>query len=127
MQNVGFSNEVKNLKEQLTPTANALDILQSDSATIADACHKWCELIINEQAMQAPHFLANILHPKYKGNLMKPEHTGAAQKYLLQKNPDLISVVSRLMICHCQNLFSMNRVWTSKQLFGGSVSENWVQ
>ena len=48
-QNVGLFNEVKNLKEQLTPMANILDSLQSDSATIVDACQKWCELMNNEQ------------------------------------------------------------------------------
>ena len=47
--------------------------------------------------MQAPHFLANILHPNYKVNLMKPEHTGAAQEYLPQKNPDLTAD-----FCHFQ-------------------------
>ena len=81
IQNVGLSNEVKHLNSQLKPISNALDGLQSDSASIADACEVWMDLLQEEdlapylktvekqfnQAMTPSHFLANILHPRYRG------------------------------------------------------------
>ena len=63
--------------------ANALDRLQSDNATIADACEEWLRLLRADalkphlmtvmqcftftEAVTDNHFLANLLHPKYKG------------------------------------------------------------
>jgi len=38
--NIGLLNEAKNLHSQLQPIAKALDRLQSDTATIADACEE---------------------------------------------------------------------------------------
>ena len=45
IHNVGLFNEVKNLQKQLSPDSSALDRLQSDSATIADACEIWLDLL----------------------------------------------------------------------------------
>ena len=42
---VGLLNEAKSLHAQLQPVANALDRLQSDSATITDACEEWLCLL----------------------------------------------------------------------------------
>ena len=45
INNVGLLNEAKTLHAQLQPVANALDRLQSDSATTADACEEWPNLL----------------------------------------------------------------------------------
>ena len=45
INNVGLLNEAKSLHAQLQPVANALDRLQSDNATIADACEEWLSLL----------------------------------------------------------------------------------
>ena len=43
IHNVGLFNEAKHLQEQIGP--KALDILQSDTATIANACEQWLDLL----------------------------------------------------------------------------------
>jgi len=78
VHNVGLYNEAKHLEEQLKPTVE-MDSLQSDTATIADACEQWCAILLNtdnvlelqkakimkkfNQAMTPKHYLANMLHP----------------------------------------------------------------
>ena len=75
IHNVGLYNKVKNLQKQLAPISSALDRLQSDSSTIADACEIWLDLLLNpdlqpyhtkvlnrfKQAMTSSHYLANLL------------------------------------------------------------------
>ena len=94
INNVGLLNEAKSLHAQLQPVANALDRLQSDNATIADACEEWLSLLRADalkphlttvmkrfrEAVTDNHFLANLLHPKYKGclKLMKKLHDSCA-------------------------------------------------
>ena len=92
INNVGLLNEAKSLHAQLQPVVNALDRLQSDDATIGDDCEERLSLLradalkphlmtVMKRFMEAVtdnHFLANLLHPKYKGNiylkLMKKLH-----------------------------------------------------
>ena len=45
INSVGLLNEAKSLHAQLQPAANALDRLQSDNTTIADACEEWLSLL----------------------------------------------------------------------------------
>ena len=73
--------QVKDLIMQLRPVSRALDTLQSNSTTIADACHLWCNLLKDdnlkphfvkvkkrlEQSILLCHLLAYLLHPKYGG------------------------------------------------------------
>ena len=40
VHNVGLYNEAKRLEEQLKPIAVAMDSIQSDTATTADACEQ---------------------------------------------------------------------------------------
>ena len=40
-----LSQQVKDLIMQLRFVSRALDTLQSNSTTIADACHLWCNLL----------------------------------------------------------------------------------
>ena len=45
INSVVLMNETKSLHVQLQSVANALDRLQSDNATIADACEEWLSLL----------------------------------------------------------------------------------
>lgn len=104
IHNVGLYNEVKNLQQQLKPISISLDKLQSDSSTIADACEVWLDLLqhpdlepyqskVNnrfKQAMTPAHFLANALHPVYRGKKLQPDHVSSAQELLLSSNPEII-------------------------------------
>ena len=106
IHNVSLFNEVRHLQLQLQPVSNGLDRLQSDSSTIADACaaETWIYLLQNsglqtykdkvlhrfQQAMTPTHYLANILHPQYRGKLLLPDQVSSAQDLLLQTNPDML-------------------------------------
>jgi hypothetical protein len=112
IQNVGLFNEAKHLSQQLEPVSKLLDSSQSESTSIADACEQWLDLVENEnldphkdtvqkrfdQAMTPVHFLANILHPRYKGEKLYPEQISKAQDILLEINasalPDLLSYMT---------------------------------
>ena len=73
INNVGPLNEAKSLHAQLQPVVNELDRLQSDNATIADACEEWLSLLRADalkpylatvmkrfkEAVTDNHFLAN--------------------------------------------------------------------
>ena len=102
--NVGLFNDAKNLQSQLQPIASALDKLQSDSATIADACEVRFDLLqlpdlkpYSErvshrfrQAMTPDHYLANLLHPTYRGKKLDSSHMNSAQEKLLECSPDAV-------------------------------------
>jgi hypothetical protein len=45
------------------------------------------------QAITPSHFLAYYLHPKHKGEKLKPEHIESAQQLLVSKNPELLADV----------------------------------
>lgn len=104
IHNVGLFNEVKNLQKQLQPISSALDRLQSDSSTIADACEIWLHLLQHQdlqtyhakvksrfnQAMTPSHYLANLLHPGYRGKKLQAEHVTSAQDLLLSTKPAVV-------------------------------------
>ena len=88
MNNIGLSNQAKYLQDQLEPISIALNTLQSDSSSFADACHSWLKLTKDEllhpykgivhdrfnQAMTPYHFLAFCSHPKFRGKGLDDEH-----------------------------------------------------
>ena len=104
IHNLGLFNEVKNLQKQLAPISSALDRLQSDSSTIADASEIWLDLLQKQdlqpyhtkvqnrfnQAMTPSHYLANLLHPVYRGKKLQTEHVTSAQDFLLSTKPDSV-------------------------------------
>lgn len=104
IHNVGLFSEVKHLQTQLQPISRALDSFQSDTATIADACEQWNDLLQNpdlepyrknvdkrfKQAMTPNHYLANLVHPIYKGRKLRPEHVTSAQELLHETKPELV-------------------------------------
>jgi len=105
INNVGLYREAKNLIDNLSPVAHALDRLQSDNTSIADACDVWGKLLMEEclqshkekiqkrfdHAMTPEHFLAYSLHPKYRGQNLTSDQVQAAHELLLTKNPDLLA------------------------------------
>ena len=104
IHNVGLFNEVKNLQSQLQPVSVALDKLQSDTSTIADSCEIWLDLLQSaslapysdkvrhrfRQAMTPTHYLANLLHPMYRGKKLETERNrkerGTRMKVKKQKH-----------------------------------------
>ena len=114
IQNVGLFNEVKSLRQQLSPIADALNKLQGDSATIADACEKWLNLLEVpdlepcqnkvlqrfKQAVNPAHYLANLLHPVYRGKKLKPNLVSNAQEVMAQEDPETLPNLLNFM-CDC--------------------------
>ena len=105
--------QVKDLIKQLKPVSTALDIVQTDSTAIADACHLWCNLLKDnlkphfekikkkfEKAIFPCHFLAYLLHPKYKG-----EHHSYEQKEKAMEWPQKINPSFLLHSCQVLRLF----------------------
>ena len=100
---VGPFTEVKNLQSQLQPISSALDKLQSDSATIADACEEWLDLLLSpdlepysdkvrhrfQQALKTDHYLANLIHPIYRRKKIDPSNVHSAQGKLMESSPDV--------------------------------------
>ncbi|MEO0901481.1 MAG: hAT transposon family protein [Bacteroidota bacterium] len=105
--NVGLATEAKNLVEQLAPVAAGLDTLQSDTATIADACNVWLSLLDNDklqvyhekvlkrskQALTPEHFLAYLLHPRYKGEKLNADQLEQAHELVMEQDPDFMADV----------------------------------
>ncbi|XP_053400529.1 zinc finger protein 862-like [Mercenaria mercenaria] len=74
------------------------DTNSSLTSTIADACDVWLDLLVHEdlqsyenkvkkrfdQVMTGKHFLANMLHPVYRGEKLSKKHTEIAQEMLLR-------------------------------------------
>ena len=101
---VGLFHEVKNLLQQLSPISKALDTLHSDTSTIAHACEQWLAILQCpdlkphekkikhrfKQAMTPHHFLANLLHPVYRGSKLLPDHVNTTHELLLEISPDLL-------------------------------------
>jgi len=68
-----------------------VDRLQSDNATIADACEEWLSLLRADalkshlttgmqcfmETVTDNHFLTNLLHPKYKGKQLSEAEEAA--------------------------------------------------
>lgn len=97
--------QVKDLIMQLTPVSRALDTLQSNSTTVADACHLWCKLLKDDnlkphfvtvkkrfsQSILPWHLLAYLLHPKYRGEYLSYEQKEKARECLQKINPSFLS------------------------------------
>ena len=105
INNTGLTSQAKYLQEQLEPIYIALNTLQSEHSTIADACHVWLKLLNNQllnpyqekvrhrfaQAMTPFHFLAFFVHPKYRGRGLYKEHLESANQILSSKWQGVLS------------------------------------
>ena len=104
IQNAGIVSLAKHLLEQLEPISAALNTCQSDKSSIADACEQWLKLFDStelephkktlekrfSQAMTPIHFLANVLHPQYRGKKMNSDNINQAQELLHEIAPELV-------------------------------------
>lgn len=111
LHNVGLFSDIKNLETQLQPISAALDKLQSDTATITDTRETWLDLLYStdlepyhekvgqrfRQAMTPTHYLANLLHPVYRGKKLDPDHINSAQEMLLEWNGDVVTELLSFM------------------------------
>lgn len=103
--------EVKHLLLQTKPIAIALDLVQKENCTIADACDIWIDLtkednLMNthekevtnrfKQAITDYHLLAYMLHPKYLGTKLSCAQEENARKLLADINPDFLPYVIAL-------------------------------
>ena len=105
MNNYCLYQQVKELQIQLKPSANILDMVQGDNATLADACRAWLSLtedtnlapyhdaVIKRMSsyLQPFHYLAYMTHPMYKGELLNDEQREAARTWLFQKQPNFLA------------------------------------
>ena len=87
IQDHNIHKNAKDLMEQLKPIAVAIDKCQSDTTSIADACHEWFMRLENgplashiekvkkrcQQAITPEHLLAYALHPKCLGAKLRDD------------------------------------------------------
>ena len=143
-KNVGFYREAKNPINILAPVAHALDRLQSDHTSIADACNAWVRLITEEclqqhkakvqnrfdQVITPNHLLAYCLYPTYRAQDITPRQVHVAHELLIAKDPDLManSTASRLRQSHSlSHYFTTVVLGRWNQVCGGLVSRKHVK
>jgi len=90
VRNVGLYNEAKHLEEQLKPIAVAMDSLQADIATIADACEQWCAILLHAGNVLETHKAKitkrfnqatyTLTHQHASSNLPRYESTSATYR-----------------------------------------------
>ena len=96
--------------------------VQSDSSNIANACEEWQDLLLNEdlnmhkelivqrcnQALTPYHYLANILHPKYRGRKLSGDKEEMAKEHLLDSRPELLPALCQFQTGDSQVPNSLN-------------------
>jgi len=98
-RNVGLKRSAEDLFARLEPITDALDSIQQQRSSIADAVAAWKLLeskflpIIHEralkhkfqtrydQAITLPHILAYLLHPQYQGSSLSSQERDKALEY----------------------------------------------
>lgn len=110
---VNDCNLLKQAKDhvtQLTCVASALDQLQSDSCSVADACELLLSLGENENlqpykvrvekrinaCLRPVHYLANMIHPTYRGARLSPTHRSVARELLTKLDSEMLPFPSLL-------------------------------
>lgn len=109
--NMGMKRNAEELLKRLKCVAVALDAMQRDSTTIADAVAIWKKMAkaitsLNppkhvltalskreSQALTPAHFFANILHPVYQGEHLTASELNEAMKWASTKYPNVIQDV----------------------------------
>ncbi|KAM4023539.1 uncharacterized protein ACNLHF_028214 [Anomaloglossus baeobatrachus] len=112
--NLGVKRNAEDLLERLKPISIALDKMQKDTATIADATEVWKDLegsldLLNlsnnvkvaiqhrkDQALKEEHYLANFLHPIYRGKKLSEAEINSAMEWLANTNHDIVATVLKL-------------------------------
>ena len=92
--------------KQLKPVSTALDIMQVDSTTLADACHLLCNLLKDdnlkfhfkkfkkrfEKAVLPYHFLSNFLHLNIRVSTLVWNKRKESQR-MTTKNKSIIPII----------------------------------
>ncbi|KAI6647091.1 hypothetical protein LOD99_8928 [Oopsacas minuta] len=97
-QNINIKRNAEDYLKRMTPIAVALDKVQSDSCKLSDAVGVWKALkrdmdslmpsvvthkVQNryKQALSAPHYLANLMDPRYRGITLSKDEVDAGLNY----------------------------------------------
>ena len=95
MNDYNLYSQVKHLIGKLEPIRSSLNMMQTDTATIADAAEVWMDLVGNEelqdhaqevrkrcaQALGPVHAAANMLDPRYRGRKLNTDLRHAAEEW----------------------------------------------
>lgn len=119
VNNPGIKRNAEELLQRLKPTAVALDSVQKDSCSIADAVEIWkkleADLALDNRdakkkikkrvglALTPSHFLANIVHPRYRGRSLTNSEYETAMQHASTQYSDIIPV-SKLKQLHFKHL-----------------------
>ena len=106
VNNLGIKRSAEELLQWLKPIAVALDSVQKDSCSIADAVEIWkkleTELALDsrdekkkfkkriDMALTPSHLLANIIHPKYRGKTLTDAEYEAGMEHASTKYSEII-------------------------------------
>lgn len=113
INNYNLYKQCKDLMTQIKPISVGLDKLQRDTATLADACSVWLGLAKEQslqphietvgrrmaQALEPFHFLAYLLHPKYKGVGLTNAQIESARVWANEKIPDCLPLIIAFEAC----------------------------
>lgn len=113
INNYNLYKQCKDLLIQLKPISVCLDVLQRDSATLADACSAWLGLMKEEslqphieivekrmsQSLEPFHFLAYLLHPKYQGDGLNSVQIESARLWATEKFPNCLPFLIAFEAC----------------------------
>ena len=112
VSNLGVKRSAEELFERLKPIAVALDRIQQDRCTIAHGVEIWKKLEVDlapvlvgrdtkqkfkkryQQALSSHHFLANLMHPRYRGQSLTDAEVEIAMELVSTQHelilPDLV-------------------------------------
>ncbi|XP_067412762.1 heterogeneous nuclear ribonucleoprotein U-like protein 1 isoform X2 [Emydura macquarii macquarii] len=112
VSNIGLKRNVEDMLSILKPISIASNKLQRNCCCIADAVEIWKALQETlkkeiphqkvklqavkkrmDQALTPPHFLANILDPRYKGRCLTSEEDDAAMAWASQNHSSVMPVI----------------------------------
>lgn len=112
--NVGVKRSADELLQCLKPIAVALDKVQRDSCTIADAVNIWKTLESDlaltsrdtdkkqkfkkriQQALSPYHYLANITHPRYRGKSLTTDEFDIGMNVVLTQHSTVVADIINL-------------------------------
>lgn len=95
-----FEFELNKVIETFDPPCKLINQCQDPTATVADACQMWLELVFEDpnhqrlleerikKAIQPAGYCANLLHNKYKGGLLNYTQEETALNFLLESGGD---------------------------------------
>ncbi|XP_031328801.1 uncharacterized protein LOC116159856 [Photinus pyralis] len=93
------------LEEQLKVVGTALDTLQGDNVSLADAVHCWIKLLESDsmqhykddvlskfrEAMQPFHYVAYLTDPKYLDKPLPEQYETEAEEWLAEQHPNFLN------------------------------------